>query len=145
MWNWDVFFRCFALLYKQSSMTDRSIKSTILGHSILSYFKRSFTHQFQNSNTNSKCNLPDKPVTPTLTSDTTNPVNGQDITLTCTTATVGVTSYEFRRGGLSLAVSASNTYTIFSATIGADDGSYTCSVVKDTISSDASIAYFMTS
>ena len=80
-------------------------------------------------------------MTPTLTADVSSPTDGDDIVLTCATTTGAITSYEFKRGVTSLATSASNTYSISTATIGTDDDSYTCIAYIDTVASDASSAH----
>ena len=80
-------------------------------------------------------------MTPTLTANISAPTDWDTIELTCSTTSGAITSYEFQRGATSLATSASNTYTISTATIGTDDGSYTCIAYIDTVASDASSAH----
>ena len=87
----------------------------------------------------------DKPLTPVLTSNNNNPVTADDITLFCTTSTTGITSYEFRREGTTLIKSASNSYRISGAQIGRDDGSYTCVASVNTVASDPSAGFAVTS
>jgi len=82
----------------------------------------------------------DKPTTPVLTTSNSNPTDGDAITLTCTATEAAVNNYEFKRGSTTVTSGSANTLAISSATIGADDGSYTCIVSIDTVSSDASIA-----
>ena len=82
----------------------------------------------------------DKPTTPTLTTDNSDPTDGDAITLTCTAVEAAVNSYEFKLGSTSLASGSSSTYSMSSATIGTDDGSYTCIASIDTVASDASSA-----
>ena len=77
---------------------------------------------------------PEVPDTPTLTSSPSQPIEGDDIVLTCTSTTSGISHYLFTVDGLPLADSPSNTYTITMAT-GADSGTYTCDVRKDGITS----------
>ena len=67
-----------------------------------------------------------KPVRPSITRDVNNPTEGDDIVLTCSSITSGVTAYEFKRGPMKLVKSSSATYKISNAQIGKDDGSYTC-------------------
>jgi len=82
----------------------------------------------------------DQPTTPTLTTDNSDPTDGDAITLTCTATESAVNNYEFKLGSTSLASGSSSTYSMSSATIGTDDGSYTCIVSIDTVSSAASTA-----
>ena len=82
----------------------------------------------------------DKPTTPTLTTDNSDPTDGDAITLTCTAVEAAVNNYEFKLGSTSLASGSSSTYSMSSATIGTDDGSYTCIASIDTVASDASSA-----
>ena len=82
----------------------------------------------------------DKPTTPTLTTTNSDPTDGDAITLTCTAVEAAVNNYEFKLGSTSLASGSSSTYSISTATIGANDGSYTCIVSIDTVASDASSA-----
>ena len=84
-----------------------------------------------------------RPTTPTLTSNNNNPVDGDSVTLSCQTTSSGVTQYEFRRNGFSLTTSVINTLVISTATIGVDDGSYTCITYINDILSDESNAYFL--
>ena len=68
------------------------------------------------------------------------PEEGDDIVLTCSCSSSGVTEYEFKRGSISLEKSPSATYTIRNAKIGNDDGIYTCIayiLAEPSISSDA--------
>ena len=80
----------------------------------------------------------DKPETPVLSTDNSNPTDGESISLTCTTATTGVSSYEFKRGTTSLVNGAYNVYNIPTATIDADDDDYLCIAYIDTVASDVS-------
>ena len=86
----------------------------------------------------------DQPAKPTITSNIINPSVGDTISLTCASATFGVESYEFKKDGVTLITSNSNTYTIFGATGSDHDGSYTCTVVKNTFPSQSSDAYTVT-
>ena len=94
---------------------------------------------------NSFYQLSDKPVTPTLTANNLNPLNGDDIVLSCSTSTLAVTSYEFRFGGTLLTTTPLNTYRINSATKGTHDGSYTCTALIGTVASELSTVYFLSS
>ena len=67
-----------------------------------------------------------KPVRPSITRDVNNPTEGDDIVLTCSSISKGVTAYEFKRGPMKLAKSWSKSYKISNAQIGKDDGSFTC-------------------
>ena len=80
----------------------------------------------------------DRPETPTLTANNSSPTDGDDILLTCTTNTAGITSYEFRYGDSLLDTSADNTYLINSATIDSHDGNYTCIAYIDIVPSNTS-------
>ena len=80
----------------------------------------------------------DRPETPTLTANNSSPTDGDDILLTCTTNTAGITSYEFRYGDSLLNTSADNTYLINSATIDSHDGNYTCIAYIDIVPSNTS-------
>ena len=84
--------------------------------------------------------LSDKPTTPTLTSSVADPTDGDAITLTCATTSTGITQYEFLLDGSSVSASASDTLAIGAATIGTNDGSYTCIASIDTVASDPSVA-----
>ena len=72
----------------------------------------------------------DKPDTPVLTTDTSDvtTTDGDDIPLTCTSTTPGISMYQFYKGVTSLVTSPSNVYNITQATIDRDDGVYTCVV-----------------
>ena len=73
------------------------------------------------------------------------PTDGDTVVLTCSTTSSDVTSYEFFKDTSSLsAASSSSQYTVSSAAIGTDDGSYTCVVYIDTVSSDTSSGYDLT-
>ena len=54
------------------------------------------------------------------------PEEGDDIVLTCSCSSSGVTEYEFMHGSTSLEKSPSATYTIRDAKLGSDDEIYTC-------------------
>ena len=84
-------------------------------------------------------------MTPTVTADKSNPSRGDDIILTCRTSTQGIDTYEFRREGATIATSSSNIYIINAAAIGTDDGTYTCIASINTVASDSSIGYTVTS
>ena len=72
-------------------------------------------------------NFPDRPATPTLSVNSTDPVHGDVLTLTCTSTTPGVTSYDFRHDGVvNWHTMTSNTLTLDPAHIGTDDGVYAC-------------------
>ena len=58
--------------------------------------------------------------------------------MTCTTNTVGISTYEFRYGGSLLDTSTTNTYLIKSATIDFNDGNYTCIAFIDIVPSNTS-------
>ena len=83
----------------------------------------------------------DKPATPTVTADSATPTDGDNVVLTCTTTTVGITAYLFKKGVNTLANSASSTYTISAAAIDANDGTYTCIAYVETVASDESATY----
>ena len=83
--------------------------------------------------------IPDRPETPILQANDSSPSDGDNIFLTCTTNTTGITSYEFRYGGSVLQNSPSNTYLINSATIDINDGNYTCIAFIDIVSSNTSL------
>ena len=68
-----------------------------------------------------------------MTANVSSPTDGDDIELTCATTTSGITSYEFKHGSTFLNKSASNTFTINTATVGTDDGRYSCIVYIDTV------------
>ena len=81
----------------------------------------------------------DKPNKPSLSDDTmASPTDGDNIVLTCTTSSPGITGYEFYKGETSLGKTTSNTHTIKAAAIGVDDDSYTCVAYLKTIASDVS-------
>ena len=67
-----------------------------------------------------------------------NATDGENITLTCTTSTLGVTTYEFMLDSSSLVNGPNNTYSISSATINSDDGNYSCIAYIDTVASNIS-------
>ena len=70
---------------------------------------------------------PDKPATPTLTSDAPDsPTEGDTITLTCSTNSSSVSSYRFLLGYVIVQENNSSTYVIRDAEIGTDEGKYTC-------------------
>ena len=78
----------------------------------------------------------DKPATPTVTKDVSDPVDGDAITLTCTTVTSGINTYDFKRDGTTVASGvSSNTHVLSAAAIGTDDGSYTCIAYIATVAS----------
>ena len=86
--------------------------------------------------------ISDKPDKPTITADLIGgtepsqlPEEGDDIELTCSTPTSGVTEYEFMRGSTSLGKSSSATYRITNAQIGTSDGIYTCIAYKNNVPS----------
>ena len=85
--------------------------------------------------------FPDKPATPTLTSNSASPVDGANVILTCASTTAEVNAYEFFKDGSSVQASSSATYTLSTATIVTHDGSYTCKAKRDTVVSDASTAH----
>ena len=80
----------------------------------------------------------DKPATPTLTADNSDLTHGDDITLTCTTSTAGITNYEYLRNGQNVATTRLSTYKIANAAVGTHDGRYSCRAIVNTISSDPS-------
>ena len=82
----------------------------------------------------------DKPSRPVLSSDLSEPTDGQDITLTCTTTTSEVNSYEFFKYGILLSSGSNNTL-ISSATVDTHDGIYTCVVYIDTVASESSMVF----
>ena len=68
----------------------------------------------------------DAPAKPTLTTSNSSPTDGGAVNLTCNaTATVGSISYEFLKDGVNIST-GDDTYAMANATIGSDDGSYTC-------------------
>merc|ERR1711963_1356131 len=81
----------------------------------------------------------DKPNAPTLLTSNSNPTTGDLVTLTCSTNTVGVTSYEFLRSGVSQTNSASSQFTVTAS----NAGSFTCKVYVQTIVSDSSNTIFV--
>ena len=83
----------------------------------------------------------DKPATPTISTDNSDPVDGESITLTCTSSTAGVTSYVWKQDGSTLSGQTSQTYTIAASAIGSDEGSYTCLAYVDTVASDPSAGH----
>ena len=66
------------------------------------------------------------------------PTDGDDIELTCTSSSTGITDYEFFRGETSLVKKTGNKYTIDSAAIGTDEGSYKCVTYIETVASGGS-------
>ena len=83
----------------------------------------------------------DKPATPSVSADSATPTDGDNVILTCTTTTTGITSYVFKKGANTLATSASATYTITAAAIDTHDGTYTCIAYVQTVASDESATY----
>ena len=83
----------------------------------------------------------DKPAKPTVNADSASPTDGDNVILTCTTTTTGITDYEFKKGSRSLTKEASATYTISAAAIGSDDGTYTCIAYIHTVTSIESATY----
>ena len=80
-----------------------------------------------------------KPNKPTLTASSSNPTDGNNLVLTCTTTTGGINSYQFVKNGLTIQNSASATLIFTPAVFVTNDGTYTCVAVKaGTISSDSS-------
>ena len=78
----------------------------------------------------------DKPATPAVTKDVSDPVDGTTITLTCATLTPGITAYTFKKDGNNIAIGqVSDTHVLSSAAIGADDGSWTCIAYIATVAS----------
>jgi len=82
-----------------------------------------------------------KPVTPTVTADNATPTDGDDVILTCTTPTTGITEYAFKKGDIMIERYAFNTKYIVEALIGRHDGTYTCIAYVDGVASDESSAY----
>ena len=66
--------------------------------------------------------------------------------MTCGTTSTGVNTYEFKKNGTSISRlnSSSATYTMTAATIGRDDGNYTCVAKIDTVASDESDIFQLT-
>ena len=77
---------------------------------------------------------------PVLTASDTSPEDGTIVTLTCASATIGITSYEFKRGGVSLQTSAQSTYRITAGQITANSAlnTYTCVAYSNQVASDES-------
>ena len=82
-----------------------------------------------------------KPKTPTVNADSASPTDGDNIILTCTTTTTGITDYEFKKGSRSLTKEASATYTISAAAMGIHDGTYTCIAYVHTVASTESVPF----
>ena len=85
----------------------------------------------------------DKPSRPVVSSDLSDPTDGQDVTLFCTTTTSEVNSYEFFKDGNSLSSGSNNTLLISSATIDTHDGVYTCVAYIDTVASESSDLFYI--
>ena len=86
---------------------------------------------------------PDQPATPILTSNIREPTDGDVITLTCVTLTSGVTSYKFYKDNNQKPLPSTgnmNTYTITNASLGNENGAYTCVALYESVSSDNSSA-----
>ena len=76
----------------------------------------------------------DKPATPTIIADKKSPEYGDNVVLTCSTATASppITRYEFRRGATLLDDPDGSNYTISATDVGE---SYTCTAYIDTVAS----------
>ena len=76
-----------------------------------------------------------------MSADSATPTDGDNVVLTCTTTSSGITAYLFKKGATTLANSASATYTISAAAIDSHDGTYTCIAYVQTVASDESATY----
>ena len=80
----------------------------------------------------------DKPDMPQLTSSSTNPTDGQTLTLTCKLQNAKVNKFEFfLNKKLVGAAGTSNTYTVKSVSF-TDAGGYSCRASVDTVGSETS-------
>ena len=70
--------------------------------------------------------LTDSPPPPELTTNNEFPTDGDSVTLTCLTQVSGITSFVFEKDGIVVAQQPHNTHTINPATLGTNDGTYTC-------------------
>ena len=82
----------------------------------------------------------DKPQTPVVSTDNSNPTDGDSITLTCTSSTGAVNGYTWQLDGSTISGQTGQTYAIAQADIGTHEGAYTCVALIDTVASDTSSA-----
>ena len=79
-----------------------------------------------------------QPVKPSLTPSVKEPTVGDSVILTCTSATSGITSYQFFKDNAQKAfytTSVGNSHTIASTNLATQDANYTCKAFIDSVGS----------